>query len=77
VYRFKEDWLKPKADRRDAMKSSTRDNAEGKLHQAKGKVKEAIGRLAGNRDLKAEGKDENLGGRIQEKLGQVKKVIGK
>ena len=60
------------------MKSSTRDNAEGKMHQAKGKIKEAVGKIAGNRDLEAEGKGENLGGKVQEKWpgqesdGQVK-----
>ena len=59
------------------MKSSTRDNAEGKLHQAKGKVKEAIGVIAGDRALEAEGKKENLVGKVQEKCGQVKKVVGK
>ena len=46
------------------MKSSTRDNAEGKMHQAKGRIKEAVGSLVGDRDLKAEGKDENLGGKV-------------
>lgn len=59
------------------MKSSTTDNAEGKMHQAKGKVKEVVGKAVGNRDLQAEGKDENLGGKMQEKVGQIKKVIGR
>jgi uncharacterized protein YjbJ (UPF0337 family) len=59
------------------MKSSARDNAEGKMHQAKGRIKEAVGSLVGDRDLKAEGEGENLGGKVQEKVGQVKKVLGK
>ncbi|MFH0727625.1 MAG: CsbD family protein [Pseudomonadota bacterium] len=59
------------------MKSSTRDNAEGKIHQAKGKIKETIGKAVGNRDLEAEGKIENLDGKIQEKVGEVKKLVGK
>ncbi len=59
------------------MKSSTRDNAEGKLHQAKGTIKEAIGKLAGDRYLKAEGKNERAVGKAQEKLGQIKKVMDK
>ena len=42
------------------MKSSTQDNAEGKMHQAKGKIKEVVGKIAGNRDLEAEGKGEVL-----------------
>jgi uncharacterized protein YjbJ (UPF0337 family) len=59
------------------MKSSARDNVEGKLHQAKGKIKEAVGSLVGDRDLKAEGKNENLEGKVQKKVGEVKKVMGK
>ena len=59
------------------MKSSTRDNAEGKLHQAKGQMKVAVGKLAGDADLKAEGKIENAAGKAQEKVGQIKKVLNK
>jgi uncharacterized protein YjbJ (UPF0337 family) len=59
------------------MKSSTRDNAEGKMHQVKGKLKEAAGIIIGNDDLEAEGKGEKLEGQVQEKLGQIKKVIDK
>jgi uncharacterized protein YjbJ (UPF0337 family) len=55
------------------MRSSTKDIAEGKMHQVKGKLKEAVGKTVGNRDLKAEGKDENLDGKVQEKIGQIKK----
>ncbi|RJP79602.1 MAG: CsbD family protein [Desulfobacteraceae bacterium] len=57
------------------MKSSTRDNVEGKLHQAKGKIKESVGKLFKNRDLEAEGTVENLDGKVQEKVGQLKKVV--
>ena len=59
------------------MKSSTRDNAEGKLHQAKGKIKEAVGNMVGNCNMRAEGKIENIDGKLQEKRGQIKKVMGK
>ena len=59
------------------MKTSTRDNAEGKMHQAKGKIKEAVGMLAGNRELEEEGRDEHLEGKVQVKLGQIKKVMDK
>jgi uncharacterized protein YjbJ (UPF0337 family) len=59
------------------MKSSTKDKAEGKMHQVKGKIKEAVGKTVGNKDLEAEGKGENLEGKVQEKVGDVKKVVGK
>ena len=58
------------------MKSSTKDNIEGKMHQVKGKIKETVGKAVGNPDLEAEGKVENLGGKVQEKIGDVKKVVG-
>ena len=59
------------------MKSSTRDETEGKLHKVKGKIKEIAGKVIVNPDLEAEGKDENLDGIAQEKIGQIKKVVGK
>ena len=59
------------------MKPSTKENVEGKMHHAKGKIKEIVGKAVGNRDLEAEGKVEKLDGIIQEKLGQVEKVLGK
>lgn len=59
------------------MKSSTKDTAEGKMHQVKGKIKETAGELVGNRDLATEGRIENLEGKVQDKLGQIKKVAGK
>lgn len=59
------------------MKSSTRDNVEGKLHQAKGKTKRIVGELANDQDLEAEGALEDVSGKAQEKRGQIKKVVGK
>jgi uncharacterized protein YjbJ (UPF0337 family) len=58
------------------MKSSTKDNAEGKMHQFKGKIKEVTGKVVGNHELEDEGKNEKLDGKIQEKMGEVKKVFG-
>jgi uncharacterized protein YjbJ (UPF0337 family) len=59
------------------MNNSTQDQVEGKLHEAKGKVKEKIGQATNNPNLEAEGVDENLGGKVQNKVGQVKKVFEK
>ena len=58
------------------MKSSTRDEAEGKLHQGKGKVKEVVGRAVNDPEMEAEGKVEKLGGVVQEKVGDVKRAAG-
>ena len=59
------------------MKSSTQDQAEGKFHKIKGKLKELAGKLGMNSELEAEGKGEKIAGKVQEKIGQVKKVLGK
>ena len=59
------------------MKSSTKDQVEGTLHELKGKVKEVAGKLSDNPTLEAEGTGEKIAGKIQGKFGQVKKVFGK
>ena len=59
------------------MKTSTKDELAGTVHEAKGKVKEKAGQVTGNPDLESEGKIENLGGKVQKKVGQIEKVIEK
>ncbi len=59
------------------MKSSTKDKADGKMHQVKGKIKETGGKAVGNEDLEGGGKGENSEGKAQEKTGDFKKVGGK
>jgi uncharacterized protein YjbJ (UPF0337 family) len=70
---------KPKHDvqQENDMKSSTKDKAEGTLHQVKGKVKEVAGKISGKRDLEIEGILENNAGKVQEKIGDMKKVLDK
>ena len=59
------------------MKQSTKDKAEGKFHEVKGKVKEKVGRATNNPDLEAEGVGEKIAGKIQKKIGQLEKVVEK
>jgi len=59
------------------MKSGTQDEAEGKWHRIKGKIKEVAGKLTDDPKLEAEGTNEKIAGNVQEKIGQVKKVVGK
>jgi uncharacterized protein YjbJ (UPF0337 family) len=61
----------------NTMKSSTKDNAEGKTHKVKGKIKEIAGQVIMNPDLEAEGKEESRTGKVQEKIGEIKKIVGK
>ena len=59
------------------MKQSTRDQIKGRLHEAKGTVKEKAGRVINNPNLTAEGQNEKLGGKVQQKVGQVEEVFEK
>lgn len=59
------------------MKASTKDQAQGKMHEIKGKVKEKIGRATNNPNLEMEGQDEKTAGTVQKKIGQVEKVLEK
>jgi uncharacterized protein YjbJ (UPF0337 family) len=69
--------VKPKSNRRNIMKSSTKDKAEGKLHQVKGKIKEIAGKVSLDPNLETEGKNEKNTGKIQQKIGEIEKVVGK
>ncbi len=59
------------------MKQSSKDQAKGKLHEVKGKVKEKVGRATNDSNLEAEGVSEYIVGKAQKKIGQVEKVIEK
>jgi uncharacterized protein YjbJ (UPF0337 family) len=60
----------------DAMKPSTKDQAEGKFHEVKGKIKEKVGKATKNTHLENEGTAEKTAGKVQKKIGQVEKVLG-
>jgi uncharacterized protein YjbJ (UPF0337 family) len=66
-----------KTKRRNTMKSSMKDKADGTLHELKGKVKEVAGKLTNNPKLEAEGAGEKIVGKVQRKIGQAEKVLGK
>lgn len=59
------------------MKSSTKNKAEGKMHQIKGSLKEGIGAAINDRELEVDGKIEVIKGKAQEKTGLVEKVLGR
>jgi uncharacterized protein YjbJ (UPF0337 family) len=59
------------------MKQSSRNQAEGTLHEVKGKVKEKVGRATNNPNLEDEGTDEKVEGKVQKKVGQVERVFEK
>jgi uncharacterized protein YjbJ (UPF0337 family) len=47
----------------------------GKSDQIKGKAKEAVGDLTGNKDLKSEGKADRRAGEAKEKVGHAKDKV--
>ena len=59
------------------MKSGTKDQAEGRFHEVKGKLREIAGKLSDNPKLEAAGRYEKISGIVQHKIGQVKKDLGK
>jgi uncharacterized protein YjbJ (UPF0337 family) len=59
------------------MKPSTKDKAEGKFHEMKGKVREKAGQLTNNPGLEAKGTVEKAAGKVQGIIGQVEKALEK
>ncbi len=68
---------KLKTDWRKILKSNTKNSAEGRIHQVRGKIKETIGKVVNNHELEIKGKVENAKGKIQEKVGEIEKIIKK
>jgi uncharacterized protein YjbJ (UPF0337 family) len=59
------------------MKTSTQDKLDGSFHELKGTIKEGIGNLTNDRDLKAEGKAEKKAGKVQQRIGHAKESVAK
>jgi uncharacterized protein YjbJ (UPF0337 family) len=55
--------------------SMNKDQVEGSLDKAKGKVKAAVGKTVGNERLQSEGATDQAAGAIQKKVGDVKEAI--
>jgi uncharacterized protein YjbJ (UPF0337 family) len=58
------------------MKPSTEDKTTGKLHEAKGTIKEKAGELINNPDLEADGRAEKNAGKAQNWVGKVENLVG-
>lgn len=52
-----------------------KDRIEGVPHQAKGSVKEAAGKVMGDRKTEAEGKAEHAAGKVQNAVGGAKDAV--
>jgi uncharacterized protein YjbJ (UPF0337 family) len=49
-----------------------KDRVEGMGHQAKGAVKDAAGKVLGDKKMEAEGKTEKAAGKVQNAVGGAK-----
>jgi len=58
------------------MSIPNNDEVEGKVENVKGKIKEGIGNLTGDRNLEAEGEADQAEGKTQETWGKLKRGVG-
>jgi uncharacterized protein YjbJ (UPF0337 family) len=59
------------------MKDDLKREIKGKMDNLKGRVKEAIGSLSGNKETEAKGAAERASGAAEEKLGEAERKIRK
>lgn len=52
-----------------------KDRIEGAAEQAKGKVKEAVGKVTGDSKTEAEGKADQVKGKVQNAVGGFKDAV--
>jgi uncharacterized protein YjbJ (UPF0337 family) len=52
-----------------------KDRVKGAAHQAKGALKESIGKVTGDAKLEAEGKAEKTVGKVQNAIGGAKDAV--
>ncbi|MDO1584606.1 CsbD family protein [Rhizobium oryzicola] len=52
-----------------------KNRIEGAARQAKGSLKEAVGKVTGNRELEIEGKADKAAGNAQSAVGKAKDAI--
>ena len=53
-----------------------KDEMDGKWDQAKGRVKEGVGRALDDEDLEAEGTADRVGGEAEEGFGKARRKVG-
>ena len=58
------------------MGMPNRDEMKGKFDQAKGTVKENVGRAVDDRDMETKGASERAGGHLEEGYGKAKRKVG-
>jgi uncharacterized protein YjbJ (UPF0337 family) len=54
-----------------------KDQVQGRVDEAKGKVKEVVGKAVGNQELEAKGNIQKHIGAVQAKVGDIKEDLKK
>jgi uncharacterized protein YjbJ (UPF0337 family) len=57
------------------LETMDKDRIKGSVEQAKGSVKEAVGKAAGDAKLEVEGRNEKAAGKVQNAVGGVKDAM--
>ena len=52
-----------------------KDRIKGSAQQAKGKVKEVVGKATGDKKLEGEGKADKIGGKVRNAVGSMKDAL--
>jgi uncharacterized protein YjbJ (UPF0337 family) len=52
-----------------------KNQVKGRFEEAKGKVKEVVGKVVGNEELENKGKVEKVGGKVQAAVGDLKEDV--
>ena len=58
------------------MGAPNRDELEGKYDQAKGSLKQGLGKVTGDEEMRSEGASDKLKGDVQEGWGGTKRKVG-
>ena len=53
-----------------------KNEVDGKINQAKGRAKQAVGNLTNDDDLKAEGEADEVAGKVQDTVGRGTRKVG-
>jgi uncharacterized protein YjbJ (UPF0337 family) len=67
--------MRPYGRLKDQERDMDKDRVEGVAHQAKGAVKEAAGKLTGDKKTQAEGTAEKTAGKVQNTAGGAKDAV--
>ena len=70
-----EQWTGGAGRKNRGLEIMDKDRIKGSVEQAKGSVKEAVGKATGDAKLEVEGRNEKAAGKVQKAVGGVKDAV--